>query len=77
MNLSQLKSGQKATIKQVKDMELSLKLFEMGVLPGEQVLLENVAPFGDPIAVMIGEYKLCLRLRDAANIEIELNPWKD
>ncbi len=76
MNLSQLKSGQMAFIKHVKDDELSLKLFEMGVLPGEHVMLENVAPFGDPIAVMIGEYKLCLRLQDAANIEIDLDTWK-
>jgi ferrous iron transport protein A len=43
----------------------------MGVLPGETVSLENVAPFGDPIAVNVGEYKLCLRLEDASEIEIE------
>lgn len=73
MNLSELQLGQRACIKQVKDGELMLKLFEMGVLPGETVVLENIAPFGDPIAVMVGEYKLCIRLSDAANIEIELS----
>ena len=73
MNLSELHLGEKARIKHVKDDGLMLKLFEMGVLPGEQVVLENIAPFGDPIAIMVGEYKLCLRLRDAANIEIELS----
>ncbi len=77
MNLSQLKLGQRAHIKKVNDDELSLKLFEMGVLPGEPVLLENIAPFGDPIAIMIGEYKLCLRLQDAANIDIELEAWTE
>ena len=73
MNLSQLNLNQHAIIKHVKDGELMLKLFEMGVLPGETVVLENIAPFGDPIAVMVGEYKLCLRLHDASNIEIELS----
>ncbi|MBC7384489.1 MAG: ferrous iron transport protein A [Bacteroidia bacterium] len=72
MNLSELHLGEHACITHVKDGDLMLKLFEMGVLPGENVILENIAPFGDPIAVMVGEYKLCLRVRDAANIEIEL-----
>lgn len=73
MNLSQIKFGQQGTITQVKGDLLALKLFEMGVLPGEQVELENIAPFGDPIAVRVGEYKLCLRLEDAAHIEIDIN----
>jgi ferrous iron transport protein A len=70
MKLSELKPGKKAVIKHVNGYELSLKLFEMGVLPGEHVVIENVAPFGDPIAITVGEYKLCLRLGDASNIEI-------
>jgi ferrous iron transport protein A len=45
----------------------------MGLLPGEEVALENIAPFGDPIAIRVGEYKMCLRLQDAENIEIKLN----
>jgi ferrous iron transport protein A len=49
----------------------------MGVLPGELVSLEHIAPFGDPIAISIGESKLCLRLEDAAHIEIELKAWKE
>lgn len=71
MTLNKLMQGKKATIMHVNGYELSLKLFEMGVLPGEQVEIENVAPFGDPIAINIGEYKLCLRLDDASNIEVK------
>ena len=52
--------------------ELSLKLFEMGLLPGEEVELENIAPFGDPIAIRVGEYKMCLRLSDADCIDIKV-----
>lgn len=57
---------------EIKDEHLLLKLLEMGLLPGEVVSLENIAPFGDPIAIRVGEYKMCLRMRDAENIEIKL-----
>jgi Fe2+ transport system protein FeoA len=44
MNLSQIKLGQQALVTKVHGDVLALKLFEMGVLPGEQVELENIAP---------------------------------
>jgi ferrous iron transport protein A len=77
MNLSEIKMGQQAVVTKVNGDVLALKLFEMGVLPGEQVELENIAPFGDPIAIRVGESKLCLRLKDAASVEIELSEWKE
>lgn len=72
MNLSELKYGDEAVVVKVSDNELSLKLMEMGLLPGESVSLENIAPFGDPIAIKVGEYKMCIRTKDAANIEIKI-----
>lgn len=72
MKLSELQSGQVANVTGITDDTLSLKLFEMGLLPGEEVELENVAPFGDPIAIRVGEYKMCLRISDAEHIEIIL-----
>lgn len=71
MKLSELTYGQAATVQRVDDEYLALKLFEMGLLPGERVVLENIAPFGDPIAVKVGEYKMCLRVEDAAHIVVE------
>ena len=71
MKLSELQFGQTAVVINVMSEDLSLKLFEMGLLPGEEVALENIAPFGDPIAIRVGEYKMCLRLEDAENIEIK------
>jgi ferrous iron transport protein A len=72
MKLSELTFGQEALVEQIMDDELSLKLLEMGLLPGEAVALENIAPFGDPIAIRVGEYKMCLRLQDAACVEVKL-----
>jgi ferrous iron transport protein A len=72
MNLTQLGYGKKAVITKVNGQILALKLFEMGILPGEEVELENVAPFGDPIAINLSESKVCLRMQDASCIEIRL-----
>jgi ferrous iron transport protein A len=72
MNLTQLGYGKKAVITKVNGQILALKLFEMGILPGEEVELENVAPFGDPIAINLSESKVCLRMQDASCIEIKL-----
>lgn len=70
MKLSELTFNQIAQVNTVQGEELSLKLFEMGLLPGEEVELENIAPFGDPIAIRVGEYKMCLRLSDAECIDV-------
>jgi ferrous iron transport protein A len=72
MKLSQLVFGQEAVVEYINDNELSLKLLEMGLLPGETVSLENIAPFGDPIAITVGEYKMCLRLEDADCVIVNL-----
>jgi ferrous iron transport protein A len=72
LKLSELALHQPAIVLAVHGDDLSLKLFEMGLLPGEEVALENIAPFGDPIAVKVGEYKMCLRLSDAACIDVKL-----
>jgi Fe2+ transport system protein FeoA len=45
---------------------------EMGCVPGESVLLEQIAPFGDPISVKISGYSLSLRINEAEHIEVEL-----
>jgi len=66
--LSQLKSGQKGVITQMVDPELVLKLMEMGFLPGEEIMVEQIAPLGDPISVMVSGYQVSLRLNEADSI---------
>jgi len=71
-NLSQLRKGEKGIIKSFTDRDMSLKLLEMGCLPGSEVRLDAIAPFGDPICISVeGNYSLSLRLSEAAVIEIE------
>lgn len=70
MKLSQLEIGQQGVIKEFTDLEMSVKLMEMGCLPGELVKVERVAPLGDPIAVSVSGYQLSLRKREASTIEL-------
>lgn len=71
MKLSQLNPGQSGTIVEFTDLEMSVKLIEMGCLPGEVVEVERVAPLGDPIAIRVAGYQLCLRKTEASVIIIE------
>jgi ferrous iron transport protein A len=71
MKLSQLNPGQKGIIVSFTDVEMSVKLMEMGCLPGEVVEVERYAPLGDPIAIRVAGYQLCLRKSEAAVIIIQ------
>jgi ferrous iron transport protein A len=70
--LSELKPGQEGIIKEFNSNEIYLKLMEMGCVPGERILLEQVAPLGDPISVNVAGYHLSLRLNEAEHILVEL-----
>ena len=72
IKLSELKPGQEGIIKEFKSNELFLKLMEMGCVPGERILMEQVAPLGDPISVSVAGYHLSLRLNEADHIFVEL-----
>jgi ferrous iron transport protein A len=52
VKLSELGVGQKALILQA-NVELPVKLFEMGCLPGEEVELVFAAPFRDPLCFRV------------------------
>lgn len=71
MKLSQLSPGQRATIVSFTDLDMSVKLMEMGCLPGEEVEVERFAPMGCPIAIRVAGYQLCLRKSEASIIIIE------
>ncbi|HET9431422.1 MAG TPA: ferrous iron transport protein A [Chitinophagaceae bacterium] len=70
--LSELVPGQEGIIQKFNNDELLLKLMEMGCLPGEKIILEQIAPMGDPISVNISGYSLSLRLNEAENIVVDV-----
>lgn len=70
--LSELEVGQKAKIVSLEDEDLVLKLMEMGFLPEEDITVEQIAPLGDPISVMVAGYQVSLRLNEADTIIVEI-----
>ncbi len=71
MTLSELKQGAVGIVKEFTDLEMSVKLMEMGCLPGEEITIARVAPLGDPIAVNVSGYQLSLRKFEASTIILQ------
>ncbi|HAR63395.1 MAG: hypothetical protein DKM50_08830 [Candidatus Margulisiibacteriota bacterium] len=72
MDLSKVKVGKTVIIKKINlKGTLKRKFMDMGILEGEMVTLEKIAPMGDPLEVTIKNYKLSLRKNEASLIEVE------
>ena len=71
MTLAELKIGQDAVLRTIGGQgELRHHLLDMGLTPQTEVVLQKVAPMGDPVQIALRGYELTLRLDDAARIEI-------
>ena len=71
MKLSELKTGEKGKIIGFESSDIELKLMEMGCIPGETVIVEQIAPLGDPISIRVAGYSLSLRKNEANQILLE------
>lgn len=69
-NVSEMHPGEDAVIAGFSDDYVSIKLMEMGCLPGSPIRFNFKAPLGDPICVSVLGYDLSLRLEEAAMISI-------
>ncbi len=69
-NVAQMKPGDVGVIAGFTDEHLSVKLMEMGCLPGVPVRFNFKAPFGDPVCISVSGYELSLRIEEAATISI-------
>ncbi|MBS1544843.1 MAG: ferrous iron transport protein A [Bacteroidetes bacterium] len=65
-----MKPGEAAVIAGFSDEPLSVKLLEMGFLPGNVVVFNFAAPLGDPVCVNISGFDVSLRLEEAATISV-------
>ncbi len=70
--LSELKIGQAAIIRKFEEDEIFLKLMEMGFIPGEKVIIKQIAPLGDPLSITVAGYQVSLRLNEASKIIVEI-----
>ncbi|MCX7983024.1 MAG: ferrous iron transport protein A [Syntrophales bacterium] len=73
MILSKMKPGQSAFIISIEGRsKAKRRLMDMGIMPGEIIRLVNVAPFNNPLGVMIRRSRFILRLEEADNIQVEV-----
>jgi len=71
--LSYLQPGQAGRIVRVSGQAaVRRRLLELGLVRGELITVERVAPLGDPVEFTIKGYHLSLRRRNAAHIEVEM-----
>jgi Fe2+ transport system protein FeoA len=46
------------------------RLLEMGLVPGTEIILRNVAPLGDPLEIEVRHGRLSIRTHEAAQIQV-------
>lgn len=74
-NLAKLAPGTRAKVISIGAIgPMRRRLMDMGVIPGEAIRVEKVAPLGDPIEVTIKSYNLSLRKKEAEGIAVEVLP---
>jgi DtxR family Mn-dependent transcriptional regulator len=72
LRLCDLRPGQKAAVKSVvAEPGIKRRFLEMGIVPGAEVKVEKVAPFGDPMDIVVRGYHLSIRREEAAGILVE------
>ena len=69
--LSEVSVGKTVTITSFENDDIFLKLMEMGCVPGEIIIVDQKAPLGDPISILVAGYNLSLRISEANNIWVE------
>lgn len=75
IQLHLLQPGQKATVTRINGTKVLRRRFvEMGIVRGETIHIERLAPLGDPVEYRIKGYHLALRREEASQIEVILHP---
>jgi ferrous iron transport protein A len=71
--LGDLQPGQRARILHVGGRgRVRRRFMEMGLVRGETILVERVAPLGDPVEFLVKGYHVSLRRDDARQIEVQM-----
>ncbi|MEY3416210.1 MAG: ferrous iron transport protein [Bacteroidota bacterium] len=66
--IASLHIGETGIVSGFTDELMSLKLLEMGCLPGSKIELDSIAPLGCPICINVSGYRLAIRLEEAATV---------
>ena len=71
ISVADLKKGERGVITDSSSEAIPLKLHEMGCLPGNEVQLLHLAPFSDPLYLVVNGSHVAIRKDTAALILID------
>jgi Fe2+ transport system protein FeoA len=73
IRLDQLKVGEEGKITEINAASrVKRRLLGLGLVPGEKVKLERIAPLGDPIEIFVKGFHLSLRKEEASGVMVEV-----
>lgn len=71
--LGELRPGDRASVVAVAgESGLVQRLYEFGLMEGEEVEVLALAPLGDPIEIRLGNTRLSLRKSEAAGVTVRV-----
>lgn len=73
MDLAKVEINKIAKVIELEESHFSSRLADIGFFPGQKVKVIHRSPFGDPIAIRIGESTFSLRINEAKTIKVELS----
>lgn len=72
MRLDEMREGQSGRILRIRgEARLRRRLLEMGLAKGSEIYIEKYAPLKDPLELVVRGCHLSLRVREAAEIDVE------
>ena len=70
--LDQLQAGQRGRVEAVAGNEAVVqRLFEMGLIEGEEIEVVGFAPLGGPMEIRLRDFRLSLRRNEAAGVSVQ------
>ncbi|MGI9284786.1 MAG: FeoA family protein [Pseudomonadales bacterium] len=73
MNFDSLKRGDRARISSFDGLADAYRnrLLSLGLTPGTEIVIEHIAPLGDPVEIVVRGFRLSLRREEAAGVVVE------
>lgn len=71
MNIAQFKIGQKLKVVKIEGRGSERRLFEMGIMPGAELLLLARHPFQGPLVIKVGNADVALGRSIADKVKVE------
>jgi ferrous iron transport protein A len=71
LTLDRLAVGEQGSVDDIAgDDEISIRLMEMGLIPGTEFRVVGMAPWGDPIEIELRGYRLSLRRTEGQRVRV-------